>query len=137
MVVGRLWSSARDQRGSSLVEGLLALSLLVLVIGVGVEGFAYAQARSVAIAAAQEGVRAAAAEGTSAGLDRAEQVLDAGGGAGRKLVPSLVQDADTVTVTVRGSAPALFPLSMVVPSIRTSATLPLERYAPDEQAASP
>ena len=111
--------------------------LLVMVVSVGVEGFAYAQARSVAIAAAQEGVRAAASDGTSAGLDRARQVLDAGGGAARQLVPSLVQGADTVTVTVQGSARSVFPLSLLLPSIRTSATLPLERYPLDEQAASP
>ena len=136
-MVRRAWRIVCDERGSSLVEQLLALMLLVMVLGVGVEGFAFAQARSVAVAAAQEGVRAAVSDGSAAGLDRAQEVLDAGGGAGRELVPSLAQDAGTVTVTVRGSARSVFPLSILLPSIRASATLPLEQYPADEWAANP
>ena len=64
----------RDERGGSLVETLLALMLVALVVDVGVEGFAFAQARSVAIAAAQDGARAAASNDDTAGLTRAQQV---------------------------------------------------------------
>ena len=130
----RLRECLEDERGSSIIEALLALLLLALVVGVGVQGFAYAQARSVAIAAAQDGVAAAASSGPSAGIARARQVLEAGGGAARELTPSIAEDAATVTVTVQGHALELFPLSILLPAIRTSATLPLEQYPADEQA---
>jgi hypothetical protein len=133
----RFREGLRDERGSSIIEALLALFLLALVISVGVQGFAYAEARSVAIAAAQDGAAAAASSGPSAGIARAQQVLDAGGGAARRLTPSIAEDAATVTVTVQGEAPELFPLSILLPRVRTSATLPLERYPADEQALTP
>ena len=133
----RLRKRLSDERGSSLIETLLALMLLVLVVDVGVEGFAFAQARSVAIAAAQDGARAAASNGPSAGIARAQQVLDAGGGAARKLAATVEEAGGSVTVTVQGQAPQLFPVTFLIPSIRTSATLPLEQYQPNEQAATP
>ena len=40
-----------------------------------------------------------------------------------------------MTVTVAGSAPGVFPLSLLLPAIQTSATLSLEQYAGNEQAA--
>ena len=87
----RAWEQLRDERGASIVEDLLALLLLALVFAVGAQGFAYAQARSVAIAAAQEGANAAAQDGPSAGIEGAQQVLDAGGGAARHLAPSITE----------------------------------------------
>ncbi len=134
----RFWlSRLREERGSSIVELLLALGLIALVVTVGVQGFAYLQARSVATAAAQDGVRAAVAGGTAAGLERSRQVLNAGGGAAAALKASLSEDPAGVTVTVAGSAASVFPLSLLVPPIRTSATLPLEQYPTNEQAATP
>ena len=137
MQVPRWLMRLREERGSSIVELLLALGLIALVVTVGVQGFAYLQARSVATAAAQDGARAAVSGGTAAGLERSRQVLDAGGGAAASLKASLSEDANGVTVTVAGSAASVFPLSLLVPPIRTSATLPLEQYATDEQAAAP
>ncbi len=113
-----------EDRGSSIIESLLALLLLALVVCVGVQGFAYAQARSVAIAAAQDGARAAASEGPSAGIARARRVLEAGGGAARRLTPSFAEDAASVTVTVRGHALELFPLHDFAPGD------PHERHPP-------
>jgi hypothetical protein len=133
----RLGERLEEERGSSIIEALLALFLLALVVSVGVQGFAYAEARSVAIAAAQDGVAAAASSGPSAGLGRARQVLAAGGGAASRLEPSITEDAATVTVTVQGEAPKLFPLSILLPAIRTSATLPLEQFPTYERAATP
>ena len=60
----------RDERGSSLVETLLALGLVALVLAIGVQGFAYVQARSIATAAAQDGARTAVSAGATAGLER-------------------------------------------------------------------
>ena len=125
----------RDDRGGSLVETLLALGLVALVVAVGVQAFAYAHARSIATAAAQDGARTAVSAGPVAGLDRTREVLRAGGGAARALTASIAQQPANVTVTVAGSAPSVFPLSLMLPSIRASATLPLEQYAIEEQAA--
>ena len=125
----------RDERGSSLVETLLALGLVALVVAIGVQGFAYAHARSIATAAAQDGARTAVSAGPSAGLERSRQVLAAGGGAGRNLAASVTEQPTGVTVTVTGHAPTVFPLSLILPSIHTSATLPLEQSPADEQAA--
>jgi Flp pilus assembly protein TadG len=131
MLIARL----RDERGSSLVETLLALSLVVLVVAIGVQGFAYLQARSIATAAAQDGARAAVSAGAAAGLERSRQVLGAGGGAARDLRASISEQQSGITVTVIGSAASVFPFSLIVPSIQTSATLPVEQYPSDEQAS--
>ena len=131
MLIARL----RDERGSSLVETLLALSLVVLVVAIGVQGFAYLQARSIATAAAQDGARAAVSAGAAAGLERSRQVLGAGGGAARDLRASISEQRSGITVTVAGSAASVFPFSLIVPSIETSATLPVEQYPADEQAS--
>lgn len=130
-----LTARLRDERGSSLVETLLALSLVALVVAIGVQGFAYAHARSIATAAAQDGARTAVSDGPSAGLARSRQVLAAGGGAARKLTVSVTEQPTGVTVSVAGHAPSVFLLSMILPSIHTSATLPLEQYPADEQAS--
>jgi type II secretory pathway pseudopilin PulG len=124
----------REERGGSLVEMLLALGLVALVVAIGVQGFAYLQARSVATAAAQDGVREAIAAGPAAGLERARQVLAAGGSAAAGLKPSLNQTAAGVTVTVAGAAPGVFPLALMLPRVQSSATLPAEQYPADEQA---
>jgi len=131
MLIARLG----DERGSSLVETLLALSLVVLVVAIGVQGFAYLQARSIATAAAQDGARAAVSAGAAAGLERSRQVLGAGGGAARDLRASISEQQSGITVTVIGSAASVFPFSLIVPSIETSATLPVEQYPADEQAS--
>ena len=125
----------REERGSSLVETLLALGLVVLVVAIGVQGFAYLQARSIATAAAQDGARAAVSEGAAIGLERSRQVLGAGGNAARELRASISEQQSGITVTVSGRAGSVFPFSLIVPSVQASATLPLEQYPADEQAS--
>jgi hypothetical protein len=114
--------------GQALIEGLLALGLVLLVVVVAVQGFAYAHARSVADAAAQDGARAAAVAGANGGIARADAVLQAAGGVGAGLHASASVTVDEVTVRVSGAAPRLFPLSLLVPDVVASASLPLERY---------
>ena len=100
----------------AFVETLLALGLVALVVAIGVQGFAYAHARSIATAAAQDGARTAVSAGPGAGLERSRQVLAAGGGAGRNLAASVTEQPTGVTVTVTGHAPTVFPLSLILPS---------------------
>lgn len=124
-----------DERGDALIEGLFALALVLLVVAVGAQALAYAHARSVASAAAQDGARAAAAGGSAAGIVRAKAILAAAGGAGERLQAAAREDGDEVTVTVEGEAPTLFSLPLLIPAVRASASLPLERYPAAE--ASP
>jgi Flp pilus assembly protein TadG len=127
----------KDERGQALIEGLLALGLVLLVFAFAAETIAYAHAHNVAQAAAQDGARTAAASGPQAGIDRAQAVLTAAGGAGAGMHASASIDGNEVTVEVDGPAPHLFALPLVLPSIRASASLPLEQYPTDEQAAAP
>jgi hypothetical protein len=129
-----LGRSLQAENGQALIEGLLALGLVLLVVVVAVQAFAYAHARSVAAAAAQDGARTAAVDGADAGVARADAVLHAAGGAGASLHASARLDVDEVTVRVVGSAPRLFPLSLVLPNVVASASLPLERYPRAEAA---
>jgi len=122
------------ERGDALVEGLFALMLVLLVVGVAAQALAYAHARSVASAAAQDGARAAAAGGAQAGIARASAILGAAGDTGESLRASAHEDGDEVTVSVEGEAPRLFSLPLLLPPVRASASLPLERYPALEAA---
>lgn len=122
------------ERGEALIDGLLALMLVLLVVGFGAQALAYAHARTVAEAAAEEGARAAATGGLDAGVSRASGLLAAAGGAGSGLHASAEEQVDVVTVRVDGSAPRLFGVSLLLPGVHASATLSLERY-PQAEAA--
>lgn len=124
----------RCERGDALIEGLLALVLVLLVVGVAAQALAYAHARSVATAAAQDGARAAAAAGPQAGIARANAILAVAGDTGAGLRASAGENGNEVTVTVEGDAPWLFSLPLLLPTVRASASLPLERYSALEAA---
>ena len=123
-----------SERGDGLIEALFALALVLLVVAVGAQAFAYAHARSVAIAAAQDGARAAAADGPAAGVARANAILGAAGGAGADLRANAEEANAEVTVKIEGDAPRLFSLPLLLPPVRASASLPLERYPAAEAA---
>ena len=122
------------ERGDALIEGLFAFALVLLVVGVAAQALAYAHARSVAAAAAQDGARVAAATGPEAGIARASAILAAAGGTGENLRASASEAGDEVTVNVEGEAPRLFSLPLLLPAVRASASLPLERYPTAEAA---
>jgi len=130
----RLRARLAGEQGEAVIEGLFALGLVLLVVAVAGQALAYAHARSVAIAAAQDGAHAAAAGGTEAGITRASAILAAAGDTGNGLRATAREDGDEVTVNVEGQAPRLFSLPLLLPSVRASASLPLERY-PSAEAA--
>src|SRR6266540_48170 len=130
----RLRARLAGEPGQAVIEGLFALGLVLLVVAVAGQALAYAHARSVAIAAAQDGARAAAAGGTEAGITRASAILAAAGDTGNGLRATAREDGDEVTVSVEGQAPRLFSLPLLLPSVRASASLPLERYPAAEAA---
>ena len=123
-----------SERGEALIDGLLALMLVLLVVVLGAQALAYAHARSVAEAAAEDGAREAATGGAAAGVDRATAVLAAAGGAGSQLRATASESGDLVRVSVDGNAPRLFAVSLLLPAVHASASLPLERYPTSEAA---
>lgn len=125
----------RSERGSALIESLLMLGLVVLIVAVTTQALLYAHSRSVSEAAAQDGAREAAVAGAGAGVSRASAVLAAAGRTGADLHSTATSTANAVTVTVRGHAPRIFPLSLLLPAVSSSATLPRERYPASEEAA--
>jgi len=65
---------------------------------------------------------------------RASAILSAAGDAGGGLRASAREEGDEVTVRVEGRPPRLFSLPLLLPSVRASASLPLERYPAAEAA---
>lgn len=105
------------------------LPALFAVMFLGMQAALYYHARTVAIAAAEEGARAAGGEhGAPAdGISAAAAfVADAGGDSALRGVSATADRTnDTATVTVRG-----FSLSVIPgwsPTIRQSASVPVER----------
>ena len=133
----RLVIRMRGERGDALIEGLLALGLVLLVVAFAGQAVAYVHARDVAQAAAQDGAGDAASGGPQAGVTRAEQILTAAGGAGSHLHATAATAGDEITVTVQGAPPKLFSLPLLLANIHASASLPLEQYPADEQASTP
>lgn len=122
-------STRRNERGSVSIELVILLPVLFAVMFLGMQAALYYHARTVAIAAAQEGARAAASEhgrevdGVAAASGF---VADAGGDDVLPGASSTVnRSVTTVTVTVRG-----FSLSVIPgwhPVVEQSATVPVER----------
>lgn len=130
----RLRNRLASERGDALISGLLTLGLLLLVVALAIQALAYAHARNVAQAAAQEGAETAASQGAGAGVARANVILSAAGGAGSGLHPSATSSARVITVVVSGQAPHLFPgVDLMLPGITAQASVPTERYPADEQ----
>ena len=119
----------RDERGSASLQLVVLLPVLFGVMFLGLQAALIYQARTVALAAAQEGARAASVEGGTAGLGVAAAtgfVADAGGDdvlehAGVTASRSVL----SATVTVTGAALSVLPGWH--PQIVQSATLPAER----------
>lgn len=133
----RLARRLGEERGQALIEGLLALGLVLLVVAFAAEAITYAHARNVAQAAAQDGARAAAAGGAQAGIDRADAILAAAGGAGSAMHANASVSGNEVTITVNGQVPHVFNVPLVLLAVAASASAPLEQYPADEQAFTP
>lgn len=122
-------SRRRDERGSVSIQLVILLPALFAVLFLGMQAALYYHARTVAIAAAQEGARAAGAEtGTrSDGVQAAQDFVVEAGGDDVLEGASATSDrtATTVTVTVTGHSLSVIPGWS--PRIVQSASLPVER----------
>lgn len=117
------------ERGSASVELVILLPTLFAILFLGLQGALYYHARAVAIAAAQAGARAAAAEnghdtdGTHAAGDFITQA------GGNNVLPSASETSTrTVTVaTVKVTGTSLSVIPGWTPRITQTATVPVER----------
>lgn len=117
------------ERGSVSIEMVLLMSALFTLLFLGLDAGLYYHARSVAIAAAQEGAREAGSEygSQASGVVAAQQFLIQAGGPG-VIVDTHVdgsRSATTAHVTVRGVSMSVLP--GVHLRVDQSATVPVER----------
>ncbi|MCK0113531.1 pilus assembly protein [Ornithinimicrobium sp. F0845] len=115
-------------RGSSSVETVILLPLVFLLLLALVQGGLFWHARAVALGAATDGARVAAAEDSSvgAGLAAASSfVADAGDGVVVNPAVTGSRSPVTATITVTGQAQALVPFWN--PTVTQSASFPVER----------
>ena len=126
-LIGR--TAVRRERGSSSIQMVILMPALFSIMFLGMQGALYYHARTVAIAAAQEGARAAGSQnGTAAdGLSAASSfVSDAGG---NDVLPGAHmtggRSATTATVTVAGTSLSVIPGWS--PAVSQSASVPVER----------
>ena len=117
------------ERGSTSIQMVLLMPALFAVMFLGMQGALFYHARTVAIAAAQEGARTAAGLGGSgaAGAQDAYAFVTAAGGDDVLKAPQVnsARSATTATVTVTGH-----PLSVIpgwTPVVTQSASAPVER----------
>ena len=119
----------RDQRGSVSIELVILLPALFAVMFVGMQAALFYHARTVAIAAAQEGARAAGAEQgrESDGVNAANDFIAEAGGDDVLSASSTTANRTmtTATVTVTGFSLSVIPGWKV--RISQSATVPVER----------
>ena len=122
-------TAVRGERGSSSIQMVMLMPALFSIMFLGMQGALYYHARTVAIAAAQEGARAAGSQnGTVAeGVSAASSfVSDAGG---RDVLPGAHmtggRSATTATVTVTGTSLSVIPGWS--PAVSQSASVPVER----------
>jgi Flp pilus assembly protein TadG len=129
----------RDDRGSVSIELVILLPALFAVMFLGMQAALFYHARTVAIAAAQEGARAAGAEhGREAdGVGAANDFLaEAGGGdviTGTSATAN--RTTTTATVTVTGFSLSVIPGWKV--RITQSASVPVERLTAPNAAGTP
>lgn len=122
-------TAVRRERGSSSIQMVMLMPALFSIMFLGMQGALYYHARTVAIAAAQEGARAAGSQnGTAAeGVSAASSfVSDAGG---KDVLPGAHmtggRSATTATVTVTGTSLSVIPGWS--PAVSQSASVPVER----------
>lgn len=120
---------ARDERGSTSIELVILLPVLFAVMFLGMQAALFYHARTVAIAAAQEGAKAAGGEhGRAAdGVAAATAFVDEAGGDDvlTHAHASADRTATRVTVTVRGKSLSVIPGWN--PVVEQTASLPTER----------
>ena len=119
----------REERGSSSVEMVVALPIVLTVLFLAVQAGMWFYARSIALAAAQTGARTSSMLGSSlqAGLSDARSfATDVGETTLTGVTVTGDRSATTTTVTVTGHTVRLVPFMDL--TVSQTAALPVERY---------
>ncbi|CUR58109.1 Putative membrane TadG /TadE protein [metagenome] len=122
-------SKQRGERGSVSIELVILLPALFAVMFLGMQAALFYHARTVAIAAAQEGARAASGENgkSSDGTIAASTFITDAGGDSVLSGASATANRTTTTVTVTVTGHSLSVIPGWNPTITQSASLPVER----------
>ncbi|WP_257429780.1 TadE family protein [Nocardioides carbamazepini] len=121
------------------IELVIVLPALFAILFLGMQAALYHHARTVAIAAAQEGARAAGAEhGTeSAGVTAATAFVATAGGDDVLATATATADRTTTTVTVTVTGVSLSVIPGWHPRVTQTASVPVERLtAPSGEFAN-
>lgn len=122
----------RGERGSLSIQMIVLMPLMFLAMFTGVQAALYYHARTVAIAAAQEGAREAGSENGSreSGIGAARDFISQAGGSDTLSDSSVSgsRGATTATVTVSGHSLSVIPGWKV--RITQSSSVPVERLTP-------
>jgi hypothetical protein len=112
---------------------VILLPVVVTMVFLVIHAALVYHARSIMAAAAEDGARAAQAEGASAATGRAValEVLDSSSGLIPHPLVEVERTAADVRVTV--SAPVRGPIPWFHPTVRASAGGPIERFIPEDQ----
>lgn len=122
-----LWGRSANAAGSVSVQAVILLPLMFSIMFLGMQGALYYHARSVAIAASQEGARVTGSEQAGDGSAAAADFVAAAGGDDvlRGINVDSSRSSTSATVTVSGTAMSVFPGWS--PQVTQSATVPVER----------
>lgn len=130
--------AGRWEAGQASIQTAILLPVVILAIIVFVQATLWFAGRQVAIAAASEGARIAAAEGSTAQAGQTAAVQFAGStGRGFLLVPGAIvtRTETTATVTVTGTTQSLVGGTGL--SITQTASMPVERLTAPDSAGPP
>ncbi len=117
------------ERGSTSIQVVLLMPALFAVMFLGMQGALFYHARTVALAAAQEGVRTAAGLGGSgaAGAQDASAFFSAAGGDDVLKAPQVRSSRSTANATVTVTGRSLSVIPGWTPTVTQSASAPVER----------
>ncbi|TQM57817.1 TadE family protein [Humibacillus xanthopallidus] len=125
----RRTAAGPSERGSASIQMVLLLPVLFAVMFLGMQAALFYHARSVAIAAAQEGARASSVEDGSGGAGTAAAASFVAAAGGDDVLKSThvtsSRTTQVATVTVTGTSLSVIPGWS--PFVRQSATVPVER----------
>ncbi|MEU8196241.1 TadE/TadG family type IV pilus assembly protein [Microbispora amethystogenes] len=117
------------ERGSATLEAALVYPALLLLVLLAINAALWFHARNLALAAAQEGLRAGRAYGSSlsAGQATAERLIrQVGGSFLTSAKVSVERTADSLSVAVSGQAISLIPLLPL--DVEQVARAPVEKW---------
>ncbi|WP_457255908.1 TadE family protein [Pedococcus sp. P5_B7] len=129
MFLDRCSPVEQHDRGSTSIQMVLLMPALFAVMFLGMQGALIYHARNVALAAAQEGVRTAAAVGGSGavGAHDAYAFVTAAGGDDVLKAPRVASSRGTTNATVTVTGRSLSVIPGWTPTVTQSASAPVER----------